>query len=138
MKPTTSTKLNERNVVDIVQKLISQKKVQLIHTSDGKEYITPSQLEEEIEVIVADNSGRMGLSELSSHLGVGIEVVEPTVVQLCALGQGKLINGSFITQLFVDQFLEELSQQVSDLGRISLSDLTNKHWLPIEYVKDVI
>ena len=87
---------------------------------------------------MADNSGRMGLSDMAAHLGVGIEVIEPMVVQLCAQGHGKLINGSFITQVFVDSFLEELSEQVADLGRVSLSDLTNRHWLPIEYVKDVI
>ena len=54
--------------------------MQLIHTSDGKEYITPSQLEQEIEELVEENSGRMGLSDLVAHLGVGIEVIEPIVV----------------------------------------------------------
>ena len=102
MKPANSTKLNERNIVDIVQKLIAQKKVQLIYTSDGKEYLTPQQLEQEIEDIVAQNSGRMGLAEIATHLGLGIEVIEPKVVELCALGQGKIINGSIITQVFVD------------------------------------
>ena len=80
----------------------------------------------------------MSLSEIAMHLGLGIEVIEPKVVELCGKGQGKIINGSFITQVFVDLFLEELSEQVTDLGRMALSDLTNKQWLPIEYVKDVI
>ena len=54
--------------------------MQLIYTSDGKEYLTPKQLEKEIEEVVAENSGRMSLSDMSTHLGVGIEVIEPIIV----------------------------------------------------------
>jgi hypothetical protein len=80
----------------------------------------------------------MSLSEISAHLGVGVEVIEPKVIEICATGHGKIVNGSLITQIFLDQFLEEVSEQIVDLGRISLSDLTNKYWLPIDYIKDVI
>ena len=27
---------------------------------------------------------------------------------------------------------------MADLGKVSLSDLTNKHWLPIDFVKETI
>ena len=65
-------------------------------------------------------------------------MIEPKVIEICATGHGKIVNGSLITQIFLDQFLEEVSEQIVDLGRISLSDLTNKYWLPIDYIKDVI
>ena len=97
MKPKTQNKLNERNVVDIVQKLIAHKRVQLIYTQDGKDYLTPDQLENEIKELVQTNSGRMSLSEISAHLGVGVEVVEPKVIEICGMGHGKIVNGSLIT-----------------------------------------
>ena len=52
--------------------------------------------------MVAQNMGRMSLIDIASFVGVGIEVIEPTVLELCAHGKGKLINGSFITPRFID------------------------------------
>ena len=46
--------------------------------------------------------GRMSLIDIASFVGVGIEVIEPTVLELCHRGKGKLINGSFITPRFID------------------------------------
>ena len=82
--------------------------------------------------------GRMSLIYLSSFICVGIEVVEPAVNTLCLHKKGQIVSGSYITDVFISGFLEELGQLVSDLGKVSLSDLTNKHWLPIDFVKDVI
>ena len=48
IKPNSECKLNERNIVDIVQKLISQGRVRLIHTEDGKQYLTPDRIANEI------------------------------------------------------------------------------------------
>jgi len=70
--------------------------------------VTPEQLTSEIEGIVAKNTGRMSLIDISSYVGVGIEVVEPTVQDLCFYGKGKVVNGTYITNVFVDLFLEEL------------------------------
>ena len=52
----------------------------------------------------------MSLSEISAHLGVGVEVIEPKVIEICATGHGKIVNSSLITQIFLDQFLEEVSE----------------------------
>ena len=101
MKPNQAGKLNERNIVDIVQKLIQSGKLSLIHTQDGKEYVTPDKLSTEIESVVADNTGRMSLIDLTSYLGVGIEVIEPTVLDLCAQKKGKLVSGTYITPVYM-------------------------------------
>ena len=44
----------------------------------------------------------MSLSEISAHLGVGVEVIEPKVIEICATGHGRIVNGSLITQIFLD------------------------------------
>ena len=46
---STAHKLSERNCVEIVQKLISLNLLEVIYTTDGKEYLTPQQLEKEIK-----------------------------------------------------------------------------------------
>lgn len=41
-------RLSERNCIEIVSKLIAEKHLEVVHTLDGKEYITPSQISREI------------------------------------------------------------------------------------------
>ena len=38
----------------------------------------------------------MSLQELAIHLDLGIEVIEPAVLDLCSLGEGKLVNGLYV------------------------------------------
>ena len=42
-------KLSERNCIEIITKLIGMNKLDVIYTIDGKEYLTPQQLEREIK-----------------------------------------------------------------------------------------
>lgn len=46
---STAHKLSERNCIEIVQKLIGLGLVEVIYTTDGKEYLTPQQVEREIK-----------------------------------------------------------------------------------------
>jgi len=89
-------------------------------------------------MLVEENGGRMSLKDMPSHIGVGIEVVERAAETLAAKGHGQLINFSLITPLYLDFLMEEVYDDVSDQGRVPLSDLTNKYWLPLDYVKEVL
>ncbi|XP_052242437.1 E3 UFM1-protein ligase 1 homolog [Dreissena polymorpha] len=44
-----STRLSERNVIEIVAGLIERGLLEVIYTVDGKEYITPQELKKEIK-----------------------------------------------------------------------------------------
>lgn len=41
-------RLSERNCIEIITKLVQDKKLDVVHTLDGKEYITPAQISREI------------------------------------------------------------------------------------------
>lgn len=45
---STTLKLSERNCIELVNKLIELKLIDVIYTLDGKEYITDKHLEKEI------------------------------------------------------------------------------------------
>ena len=77
-KSKSTLKLNERNVVDIVLKLVADSHLKLIYTSDGKEYLTPEQVTSEIISLVDENGGRLSLQHVCSHLALNYEVVEQT------------------------------------------------------------
>lgn len=67
---TTTQKLSERNCVEIVSWLIEKKLIDLIFTSDGKEYLTPSQLVTDILNELYVSGGRINLTELAKIIGV--------------------------------------------------------------------
>ena len=46
---STSHKLSERNCVELVQKLLNLGLIDVVYTTDGREYVTPSELEKEIK-----------------------------------------------------------------------------------------
>lgn len=41
-------RLSERNCIEIVQCLVELKLLEVIHTTDGKEYLTPNELAKEV------------------------------------------------------------------------------------------
>ncbi len=55
---TSAHKLSERNCIELVTRLIDTGQVQVVHTLDGKEYVTPQELEREIK------------GELIAHRGI--------------------------------------------------------------------
>ncbi|KAK2551186.1 E3 UFM1-protein ligase 1-like protein [Acropora cervicornis] len=73
---STAHKLSERNCVEIVQKLIHLGLIEVIYTTDGKEYLTPQQLEREIKDELFVHGGRINVVDLqqvefSEHVKFG-------------------------------------------------------------------
>ena len=60
-------KLSERNCIEVVSRLLDAGLIQVVYTLDGKEYVTPQQLEREIK------------NELVAHRGKCIAVI----ISLC-------------------------------------------------------
>jgi hypothetical protein len=55
-------RLSERNCIEIVAKLVAEKKLDVVHTLDGKEYITPSQISREIRDELYIHGGQLAPS----------------------------------------------------------------------------
>lgn len=49
-----------------------------------------------------------------------------------------LINNCLIIPTYLDALMEEISDLLSDNGSLEISDLTNKYWLPITFLKSTI
>ena len=54
-------KLSERNCIELVSRLIDAGQVQVVYTLDGKEYVTPQQIEREIRGELAAHRGNYRL-----------------------------------------------------------------------------
>ena len=62
--------------------------------------------------MVENNAGRIALKEMPAHLGVGIEIIEPTVMRFCGANQAEIINGSIITNEYLDSIVQEVSELI--------------------------
>ena len=65
---STAHKLSERNCIEIVNKLINLGLIDVIYTTDGKEYLTPQELEKEIRDEVIVHGGNFHLFILDYEL----------------------------------------------------------------------
>lgn len=63
-------RISERNCIDLVQKLIQTERVKLLHTTSGKEWLTPEQLDREIRDALLSNGGRLSVMEIPNEVGV--------------------------------------------------------------------
>jgi hypothetical protein len=131
-------KINERNVVDIIRKLIDANKVRLIYTSDGKEYLTHEQLDKEIKDLLAEQGGRINIIEIPKYLGINYEVIEKSMDNFVKNNKVSLINGQLISKYYIDSIMEELYELVTDSGIVFLTDLTTRYNLPVDFIKDII
>lgn len=80
---STAHKLSERNCIEIVQKLIGLGLVEVIYTTDGKEYLTPQQLEREIK------------DELFVHGGKYLYYLNGTCGEICS---ATIISNNFFQE----------------------------------------
>lgn len=66
-------RLSERNCIEIVTKLIAEKQLEVVHTLDGKEYVTPAQISKEIRDELHVCGGKCGIYFLPLDLEVSSE-----------------------------------------------------------------
>ncbi|XP_023030297.2 UFM1 specific ligase 1 [Leptinotarsa decemlineata] len=133
---STTQRLSERNCIEIVSWLLDRKMIDLIFTSDGKEYLTPSQLVSDIRGELYDNGGRINLVDLAKTIGVDLAHINSHLNDVlkghkdiqAVLGQ--LIDISYITRIAA-----EINEKLSQQGQINVSDLTILYDLPADFLQ---
>lgn len=81
----SSVRLSERNVVELVLKLkqLGLFGDELLHTINGKEYITTERLKADIQTALRQAGGRLELTELPALVGVDLVHCERQVSAIC-------------------------------------------------------
>ena len=127
--------LSEQNCVDLVQKLIELEMIELIHTLDGKEYLTHEQLFLEIEEETLAQSGRISLLSLQNNLNVDISYIHKFTNDLCKRDNNWLIiQGDFMNRSYMDKWSEELNDNLQESGVLSITDICTQH----NFTKDFV
>lgn len=112
----------------------------LLYTTDGKEYLTQDQLRREIEDELFVNGGRINLVELSRVLNVDLQKVS-LVAERIAVEDSKvtLILGQLVSSDYVIRTASEINEKLILNGEINISELTVHYDLPSDFLlKEIV
>uniref|UniRef100_A0A3Q2W3T0 E3 UFM1-protein ligase 1 n=1 Tax=Haplochromis burtoni TaxID=8153 RepID=A0A3Q2W3T0_HAPBU len=102
----TVQRLSERNCIEIIAKLVQDKKLDVVHTLDGKEYVTPAQISREIR------------DELYVH------------------GDIQFVHSNLGQITYLDHLAEEVNDKLQEAGMISIAELCKSYDLPGDFLTE--
>nr|XP_028578839.1 E3 UFM1-protein ligase 1 [Podarcis muralis] len=129
-------RLSERNCIEIVSKLIAEKQLEVVHTLDGKEYITPAQISREIRDELHVHGGRVNIVDLQQVVNVDLLHIENRANDLVKSDRTvQLVLGQLIDENYLDQIAEETNDKLQESGQVKISDLCKAYDLPGDFLK---
>ncbi|GIY70239.1 e3 UFM1-protein ligase 1 [Caerostris extrusa] len=136
---STIQRLSERNCIEIVKKLIESKLIEVIFTTDGKEYLTPGRLLKEIRDELYVHGGRINLVDLAQIIGVDFNHVESKANEfLNSEPNTCMVLGQLITTDYLDHIAEEINEKLHQLGEITVAEITKLYDLPGDFLEQAL
>ncbi|EOD28718.1 hypothetical protein EMIHUDRAFT_234696 [Emiliania huxleyi CCMP1516] len=136
----TAFKLSEPNIVEIVSTLSQLRLVDVLFTTNGKEYLTPEQLLREVGDEILSHGGRVNVADLPALLNVDLPHIERAVTQLLAAGRDGLqrVGGEVLTEYYLDSLAEEIDTALRGVGRLTLAEVAVAHALSTDFVTSAL
>uniref|UniRef100_A0A8D2QLG5 E3 UFM1-protein ligase 1 n=1 Tax=Zosterops lateralis melanops TaxID=1220523 RepID=A0A8D2QLG5_ZOSLA len=129
------TGLSERNCIEIVTKLIAEKQLEVVHTLDGKEYVTPAQISKEIRDELQVCGGRVNIVDLQQVINVDLLHIENRANDIVKSEKGiQLVLGQLINESYLDQLAEEINDKLQETGQVTISELCKAYDLPGDFL----
>ncbi|NXD34775.1 UFL1 ligase, partial [Copsychus sechellarum] len=131
-------RLSERNCIEIVTKLIAEKQLEVVHTLDGKEYVTPAQISKEIRDELHVCGGECGIFLLPLDfkvINVDLLHIENRANDIVKSEKGiQLVLGQLINESYLDQLAEEINDKLQETGQVTISELCKAYNLPGDFL----
>ncbi|NXN86598.1 UFL1 ligase, partial [Bombycilla garrulus] len=128
-------RLSERNCIEIVTKLIAEKQLEVVHTLDGKEYVTPAQISKEIHDELHVSGGRVNIVDLQQVINVDLLHIENKANDIVKSEKGiQLVLGQLINESYLDQLAEEINDKLQETGQVTISELCKAYDLPGDFL----
>ncbi|KAF7635206.1 hypothetical protein Mgra_00005321 [Meloidogyne graminicola] len=134
-------RLTESNCVEVVKMLISMGLIELVISTDGKEYVTRKYLQTECANECLAAGGRILLTDLATQLNVDLDHISRAVNQLVRQSNQDEVNilsefiicaGELIHRDFIINICTKLNEQLEELGTLSILQLIRQWELPTE------
>nr|CAJ2482598.1 unnamed protein product [Leishmania braziliensis] len=134
-----SNQITERNAVEIVNALIQKKLIDLLFTTDAKEYLTWDELKREIMDEVLANGGRLNVVDLPGLLNVHTFQVERVLPSVLAENPALTLEGG---ELMTDGYLDSVVLAAGDLlkeqGSLAISKFASVNQLSSLFAKSLL
>ncbi|KAB5517018.1 hypothetical protein PHYPO_G00184680 [Pangasianodon hypophthalmus] len=128
-------RLSERNCIEIITKLVEEKKLDIVHTLDGKEFITPSQISREIRDELYAHGGRINVVDLQKIINVDLVHVESRANEVAKSERGnRIILGQLINEHYLEQLCEEVNDKLQEAGQVNITELSKTQQLPADFL----
>ncbi|KAM9315624.1 E3 UFM1-protein ligase 1 [Gastrophryne carolinensis] len=135
----TVQRLSERNCIEIVTKLIAEKQLDVVHTLDGKEYITPSQISKEIRDELQVRGGRVNIVDLQQVVNVDLTHIESRASELVRSDKSvQLVLGQLVDENYLDHIAEEVNDKLQEAGQVTISELCKTYDFPGDFLTEVL
>ncbi|XP_068433813.1 E3 UFM1-protein ligase 1 [Clinocottus analis] len=135
----TVQRLSERNCIEIITKLVQDKKLDVVHTLDGKEYITPGQISREIRDELYVHGGRINIVDLQQILNVDWVHVENRASDIAKSDKGmQLVLGQLIDDTYLNRLAEDVNDKLQEAGLISIAELCKTYDLPGDFLSEEV
>ncbi|KAL0031439.1 hypothetical protein WJX77_000485 [Trebouxia sp. C0004] len=138
----STAKLSDRNVVELVNKLQECGLLgeDLLHSVNGREYVTAAHLKTEVTDAVNGAGGRIAVVNLPAQLAVDLLHCEHAAQQAVAESNGQLriVQGELITVDYFDNLAAEIDEILQAGGVIPLGDLAAQFALGSELLMSVV
>ncbi|XP_038203225.1 E3 UFM1-protein ligase 1 [Arvicola amphibius] len=132
-------RLSERNCIEIVNKLISQKQLDVVHTLDGKEYITPAQISKEMKEELHVRGGRVNIVDLQQVINVDLTHIENRISDIIKSEKHvQIVLGQLIDENYLDRLSEEVNDKLQESGQVTISDLCKTYDLPGDFLTQAL
>ncbi|ELW54526.1 E3 UFM1-protein ligase 1 [Tupaia chinensis] len=132
-------RLSERNCIEIVNKLIAQKQLEVVHTLDGKEYITPAQISKEMKDELHVRGGRVNIVDLQQVINVDLTHIENRIGDIIKSEKHvQLVLGQLIDENYLDRLAEEVNDKLQESGQVTISELCKTYDLPGNFLTQAL
>ena len=135
-------RFTERNVVDLVNKMIKLGYLEdtLMHTLDGKEYVTQDRLDAEIKREVKRAGGRIPVIDLQGILNLDVVHCERRAKALASdpTNGFSLVEGELMTPGYLDGVAVEVNEELIEAGVVRIGDLARKHELSADLMSKTL
>ncbi|CUG93547.1 Hypothetical protein, putative [Bodo saltans] len=140
-KQDVQHRINERNIIEIINIIHKERKlVDILYTSDGKEFLTWDQLRREIVDEVYANHGRMNIVDLPSALNVDLALIERALPQVYEEQGDALVNtlGELMTRDYLDAIVIDAGDQLKESGSLNVSQFSKTYQLTSVFINNLL
>lgn len=135
-------RLSERNVVELVGKLQAAGLLgpDLLHSINGREYLTQDHLRSEVRAAVESAGGRIPVVDLPALLGVDLVHCERQAGEAVAASGGELqlVQGELITVSYFDALAAEVADSLQEAGALHIGDIAQRTRLGVDLLVPVL